>query len=73
MLPGCGFPIFARYSAWKKMHPMAGGIWRVRLDSATDYRHLRKERYGYDLVPLPRSLQLSASDAELNLHAKLAI
>ncbi len=73
MLPGCGFPIFARYSAWKKMHPMAGGIWRVRRDSATDYRGLRRERYGFDLAPLPRSLQLSAADAELNLHARLAI
>lgn len=73
MLPGFGFPLFSRYAAWKAMHPMAGGIWRVRRDSVEDYREMRKQRYGFDLVPLPRSLELSATDVELNLQAKLAI
>jgi hypothetical protein len=72
-LPGFGLPIFSRYSVWKGMHPMAGGIWRVRRDTAEDYRDLRKQHYGFDLVPLPRSLELSNADKELNRKAKLAI
>jgi hypothetical protein len=57
----------------KRMHPMSGGIGRVHLDSVDDYREARKRMFGFDLLPLPKSLQLSASDAELNRRVKLAI
>jgi radical SAM superfamily enzyme YgiQ (UPF0313 family) len=65
-------PIFMRLAARRKLHPMSGGVGRVRLDTATDYRHLRRAQYGVDLVPLPRSLELSRADAELNRRVKLA-
>jgi hypothetical protein len=38
----------------------------VRRDRVGDYLALRKEVFGFELVPLPRSLQLSAADSLLN-------
>jgi len=68
-----GHPLFSRLAGERKIHPMSGGIGRIFVDSVSDYRELRKKRFGYDLVPLPASLELSKADAELNRHAKLAI
>ena len=51
---------------------MSGGIGKVHLDSASDYREIRKNRFDVDLVPLPKSLALSKADAELNRRAKIA-
>jgi hypothetical protein len=59
-------PVFTRLFAWRKMHPMSGGVGRVHRDTVTDYRALRRKHFGYDLVPLPKSLELSAADARLN-------
>jgi hypothetical protein len=67
------FPLFLRYAIWKHMHPMSGGVWHVRLDSWNDYRKLRQDCYGFDLVPLPKNLELSAADAELNRRVKLVV
>jgi hypothetical protein len=58
--------LFNRYCAWRRAHPMSGGVRRVRRDRVDDYRLLRKEMFGFELVPLPRSLQLSAADSVLN-------
>ena len=58
--------LFNRYCAWRRMHPMSGGVMRVWRDRADDYIPLRKEVFGFQLVPLPRSLQLSAADSLLN-------
>ena len=66
-------PLFYQYSAWQKIHPMSGGIYRVHVDNASDYRELRKKRFGCDLVPLPESLKLSAADHALNASAKLEL
>lgn len=52
---------------------MSGGLSRVRVDSLSDYRDLRKKRFGFEQVPLPQSLALSKSDLELNRRVKLAI
>lgn len=49
---------FVRYSAWRQTHPMSGGIMRVKLDRATDLSSLRKKAYGFELAPLPKSLQV---------------
>lgn len=73
LVAGLGHPVFTRFAAWKKMHPMSGGVWCVRRDSASDYRELRKRRFGVDLVPLPQSLELSEADAALNRRVKIAI
>ena len=58
--------MFSRYCAWRRTHPMSGGVMRVWRDRVDDYLALRKEVFGFELVPLPRSLQLSAADSLLN-------
>ncbi len=68
-----GAPLFTRYSSIKKVHPMSGGVGRVRLDCAGSYREVRKKRFGVYMAPLPDSLQLSRSDAELNRRVHIAI
>jgi hypothetical protein len=72
-LPYFGQPLFSRFSAALRTHPMSGGIGKVCVDSDSDYRKLRRERFGVDLVPLPKSLALSKADAELNRRVKIAI
>ena len=72
-VPYFGQPLFSRLSAGRRTHPMSGGIGRVRLDSDSDYRELRRDRFDVDLVPLPKSLTLSKADEELNRRAKIAI
>ena len=58
--------LFNRYCTWRRTHPMSGGVMRVRRDRVDDFLSLRKEVFGFELVPLPRSLQLSAADSLLN-------
>jgi hypothetical protein len=58
--------MFNRYCAWRRTHPMSGGAMRVRRDRVGDYIALRQEAFGFELVPLPRNLQLSAADSLLN-------
>jgi hypothetical protein len=58
--------LFNRYCAWRRTHPMSGGVMRVLRDRVDDYLSLRKEAYGFELVPLPRSLRLSEVDRLLN-------
>jgi len=65
-----GLSLFSRYCAWRQMHPMSGGVLGVRRDGMQDFISLRKETFGFELAPLPRSLQLSAADSRLNGVAK---
>ena len=58
--------LFNRYCAWRRTHPMSGGVARVRSDRVDDYLDLRRETFGFDLAPLPHSLQLSATEDVLN-------
>jgi hypothetical protein len=58
--------LFVRYCAWRRMHPMSGGVRRVRVDGVKDFLALRKEAFGVELAPLPRSLPLSAAESRLN-------
>ena len=58
--------IFNRYMASQQMHPMSGGVDRLRIDSVEDYIELRRETYDIQLAPLPDSLSLSAHDQALN-------
>jgi hypothetical protein len=71
--PSLGHPLFSLLSAWQRVHPMSGGVSRVRLDSAADYREFRKKQFHLEQVPLPKSLELSKADADLNRRVKLAI
>lgn len=61
-----GYSLHSRIAAFKRRHPMAGGIGRAFLDVVRDYLPLRQARYGFRLVPLPKSLQLSEADRRLN-------
>jgi hypothetical protein len=54
--------LFSRYCAWRRTHPMSGGIRRVRLDNVADFLSLRREAFGFELAPLPQSLQLPAAE-----------
>jgi hypothetical protein len=63
----------ARWAARRGEHPMAGGVGRVRLDRADDYRGLRRRVFGLDLATVPRSLALSAEDEALNRTARLGL
>jgi hypothetical protein len=58
--------LFSRYCAWRRTHPMSGGVLRLRRDGVNDFISLRKATFGFELAPLPRSLQLSAADSRLN-------
>ncbi len=55
---------FSRYNAFMGKHPMSGGIWQKKLDHVSEYIHLRKSVFGYELVPLPKSLKLSEADEQ---------
>jgi hypothetical protein len=68
-----GMAMFGRFSAWRRVHPMSGGVGRVLRDTAADYRALRRSRYDLEMAPLPRNLDLSAADAELNRRVKIAM
>jgi hypothetical protein len=57
--------LFSRYCAWRKLHPMSGGVRRVRLDCVRDFLPLRLRTFGFPLAPLPRSLQLPAVESLL--------
>ena len=50
--------LFNRYCTWRRTHPMSGGVMPVLRDRVDEFLPLRKDAFGFELVPLPRSLQL---------------
>jgi pyruvate-formate lyase-activating enzyme len=58
--------VFSRYTAASRMHPMSGGVDRLRIDNVSDYISLRRQIYDIDLAPLPDNLVLSSHDENLN-------
>lgn len=54
--------LFSRYCTWRRTHPMSGGLKRVRRDGVADYLSLRRETFGFELAPLPLTLQLPAAE-----------
>ena len=42
---------------------MSGGILRTLRDSAADFVAWRKETFGFELAPLPQSLQLPTAES----------
>jgi hypothetical protein len=56
--------LFSRYCAWRRTHPMSGGIKRVRLDGNREFLALRTQAYGFELAPLPQRLQLPATEGK---------
>jgi len=61
----------SRMASARGLHPMAGGIGRVRRDRAGDYSELPRRTFGIDQAPLPLSLPLSKTEEEINRRAKL--
>jgi Radical SAM superfamily len=70
---GLLYPLFNHYSTFIRCHPMSGGVTRRWVDSAADYKALRRSRYDIELAPLPECLELSPADAQLNARAKLLV
>lgn len=66
---GIALHLFSRFAAFRKMHPMSGGIGRVYRDGSNDYLYLRRKRFGVHLAPLPASLQLPVEDAAMKSRA----
>jgi hypothetical protein len=61
-----GMSFFNRYCTLRAMHPMSGGIRRVRLDGVRDFISLRRSTFGFERVPLPTSLPLPAAENLVN-------
>jgi radical SAM superfamily enzyme YgiQ (UPF0313 family) len=61
MCAGFGLSLSSWLCAKRRLHPMSGGVGRLRVDRVEDYIHLRKKRFGFEHIPLPSSLQLSSS------------
>jgi radical SAM superfamily enzyme YgiQ (UPF0313 family) len=61
--------VFSRYTAASRMHPMSGGVDRLRIDNVSDYISLRRQIYDIDLASLPDNLMLSSHDENLNRQA----
>ena len=57
--------LFTRFCTWRRTHPMSGGIMRTLRDSAADFVAWRKETFGFELAPLPQSLQLPTAESVL--------
>jgi radical SAM superfamily enzyme YgiQ (UPF0313 family) len=53
-----GYSLFSRFTASRGLHPMAGGLGRVKRDGIRDYLTLRKKIFGIEQLQLPRSLAL---------------
>ena len=62
---------FARFSAFRGVHPFSGGAGKVRRDHVRDSLGLRERTYGTRLFSLPANLELSHADEMLNRNAKL--
>lgn len=61
--------VYHRYTAAQKIHPMAGGVDRLKLDTVQDYIDMRQALYDFDLAPLPHSLKLTDRDEAMNRDA----
>ena len=66
-----GYAAFARFAAWRGMHPMAGGLGRVTRDQSSDYRPLRRKVFGIDQLSLPASLAVSHTGDRLLSEAAI--
>jgi len=67
-----GLPFYCKYAAYRRMHPMSGGVGRVSRDGDGQYRELRRKRFGFDRVPLPGCLTLTPGDLAINSRARIS-
>ncbi len=52
---------FIRYCALRKTHPMSGGVLRAKVDHVSEYIGLRRSTFGFEQVPLPKSLRIQST------------
>jgi radical SAM superfamily enzyme YgiQ (UPF0313 family) len=64
---------FMADSARLGVHPMAGGMKRLKRDCAQDFMQLRRETFDCEFAPLPKSLALSDHDEQINREAKVVL
>jgi len=64
---------FSRYAAFRRYHPMSGGVKRVYLDAASDYLGLRRRVFDFEFAPLPQILQLPETDRIMNQQARIPL
>jgi radical SAM superfamily enzyme YgiQ (UPF0313 family) len=64
---------FVRYCAWRRTHPMSGGVMRVKLDHVSDYIGLRKRVFGIELAPLPKSLKAPHAESSIEHSTHIVI
>jgi hypothetical protein len=64
---------FVRYCAWRRTHPMSGGVMRVKLDHVSDYIGLRKRVFDIDLAPLPKSLKVPTAESSFETLARIVV
>jgi hypothetical protein len=66
------YSFLSRIAAARGMHPMAGGVGRIRLDGVDDYIGLRRRQFGFELAPLPRSLPAPVSSPIASIGRQIA-
>ncbi|MDR3710113.1 MAG: radical SAM protein [Capsulimonadaceae bacterium] len=67
-----GAVVYNRIWAAKQIHPMSGGVGRLRIDNARDLGDLRMRTFGFALAPLPRNLDLNEQDETGNRSSSAA-
>jgi len=61
-----GAVAFNRLWAANRIHPMSGGVGRLKIDNARELKDLRMRTYGFEHAPLPRNLDLGSVEEKAN-------
>jgi len=56
---------FSRKVIQERHHPMSGGFGLVEVDNAADYAALRRERFGFEMAPLPLRREINMEEMDL--------
>jgi len=61
-----GNTFFNRVCAFRRMHPMAGGLYRKRKQNMSEFMPLRMTQFVIDFLPLPANRAVSEEEAKQN-------
>lgn len=62
---GVVYELFCRWMAFRRQHPMAGGVWRVRRQHVSQFLPFRRKVFDYEYFPLPDNRDVPATDKGL--------